>query len=45
MALPRALVVEMERAGFTWCTDFTTGADLMHFEYRNLPASASWPTR
>lgn len=34
LALPRALVVAMEQAGLTWCTDFPNGADLMHFEIR-----------
>jgi len=34
LTLPRELVVAMEDAGFTWCTDFPNGADLMHFELR-----------
>lgn len=32
--LPRHLVVALEDAGMIWCTDFVSGADLMHFEYR-----------
>ena len=32
--LPRALVVALEAEGMTWCTDFVSGADLMHFEMR-----------
>ncbi len=35
LSLPRAFVVEMERAGLVWSTDFRPGADLMHFELRN----------
>ena len=31
---PRHFVVEMEASGFTWCTDFGPGADLMHYELR-----------
>ena len=34
LSLPRDFVVEMEAAGLTWCTDFPSGADLMHFEWR-----------
>lgn len=32
---PRRLVVALEGAGMTWCTDFISGADLMHFELRS----------
>ena len=32
--LPRRLVVALEAEGMTWCTDFVSGADLMHFELR-----------
>lgn len=31
---PRHFVLEMESSGFTWCTDFGPGADLMHYELR-----------
>ena len=34
ISLPKRFVVAMEEAGFTWATDFSTGADIMHFEYR-----------
>ncbi len=34
--LSRALVVALEEEGMIWCTDFATGADLMHFELRSL---------
>jgi hypothetical protein len=33
--LPLALVVALERHGLVWSTDFTHGADLMHFEARH----------
>ena len=35
LSLPRSFVVEMEKQGLTWATDFGAGPDLMHFELRD----------
>ena len=45
LSLPRDFVVEMEKEGLIWATDFGAGPDLMHFEFREYKGNPAYPWR